>query len=52
MWYYLVTGCFDWKIDAFQQIVVRVYYILNLILKKLKTKTAFKLCHIILKVVH
>ena len=30
IWCYLVVGCFDWKIVIFQQIVVRVYYILNL----------------------
>ena len=29
IWCYLVVGCFDWKIVIFQQIVVRVYYILN-----------------------
>ena len=23
IWCYLVTGCFDWKIDVFQQTVVR-----------------------------
>ena len=26
---YLFLACFDWKIDVFQQSVVRVYYILN-----------------------
>ena len=25
IWCYLAIGCFDWKIDAFQQTVVRVY---------------------------
>ena len=29
IWYYLVIGSFDWKIGVFQQIVVRVYYILK-----------------------
>ena len=28
-WCYLVTGCFDWKIVAFQQAVVKIYYILK-----------------------
>ena len=30
MWCYLFIACFDRKIDVFQQIVKRVYYILNL----------------------
>ena len=29
IWRYLVIGCFDGKIGVFQQIVVKVYYILN-----------------------
>ena len=29
IWCYLVIGCFDWKIDVFQQTVVRVYCILK-----------------------
>ena len=29
MWCYLVIAFFDWKIDVFQQTVVRVYCILN-----------------------
>ena len=29
IWCYLLIACFDWKICVFQQIVVRVYYILN-----------------------
>ena len=29
IWCYLAIGCFDWKIDVFQQAVLRVYYILN-----------------------
>ena len=31
IWRYLVIGCFDWKIDVFQQTVVRVCYILKAI---------------------
>ena len=27
IWCYLFSACFDWKIDFFQQTVVRVYYI-------------------------
>ena len=27
IWDYLFIACFDWKIDIFQQTVVRVYYI-------------------------
>ena len=30
MWCYLIIACFDWKIGVFQQIVLRVYYILKL----------------------
>ena len=30
VWCYLFIACFHWKIDVFQQTVVRVYYILNL----------------------
>ena len=33
IWRYLVIGCFDWKIDVFQQTNVRVYYILKVILR-------------------
>ena len=29
IWYYLVTGCFDWQFGIFQHSVVRVYYILK-----------------------
>ena len=29
IWCYLVIGCFDWKISIFQQIVVRVNYIIK-----------------------
>ena len=29
IWCYLASACFDWKIDIFQQTVVRIYYILN-----------------------
>ena len=29
IWCYLFIACFDWKIDVFQQTVVRVYYNLN-----------------------
>ena len=32
VWYYLSIACFDWKIDVFQQRVVLVCYILNLVL--------------------
>ena len=31
IWYYLLTARFDWKIGDFQQTVVRVYFILNII---------------------
>ena len=31
IWYYLVIGCFDWKIGVFQQTVARVYCILDFI---------------------
>ena len=27
--YYLFIACFDWKINVFQQLVIRVYYILK-----------------------
>ena len=30
IWCYLFIACFDWKIGAFQQTVVRVYYTLKL----------------------
>ena len=33
-WCYLVIGCFDWKNVIFQQTVVRVYYIFNLLFGK------------------
>ena len=29
IWWYLLVTCFDWKIDFFQQTVVRVYLPLN-----------------------
>ena len=29
-WYYLVIGCFYWKIGVFQQAIASVYYILKL----------------------
>ena len=32
IWCYLVTGCFDWKIDVFQQTVVSVYYTLKMLI--------------------
>ena len=31
IWCYLLTACFDLKIGFFQQTVVRVYYILNML---------------------
>ena len=31
IWCYLFIACFDWKIGLFQQTVVRVYYILNIL---------------------
>ena len=36
IWRFLVIACIEWKIGVFQQIVVRVYYILNLVTKKFK----------------
>ena len=30
IWYYLFISFFDWKVAVFQQIVVRVYYILKI----------------------
>ena len=33
IWCYLDIDCFDWKILVFQQTIVRVYYILNRLLK-------------------
>ena len=31
IWCYLVIGCFDWIIVIFQEVVVRVYYILKIL---------------------
>ena len=39
MWCYLVFSCFDWKIDVFQQTVLRFYIIKSF--RKLLTKLLF-----------
>ena len=41
IWCYLFIACFDWKIDIFQQTVVRVYFTFNVLRRVIKFENFF-----------